>query len=207
MSINARTKKTLPKMPSRDAWTEAWRKHWSKVGQPGYELPVGGRGGDERDFLTHARAPDKELARLKRINDEFIRGFKGMFHVGPAVTVFGSARFKPAHPYYKLARATRAELAWAGFATISGSGPGIIEVAKRGALKPTGKWGFPRRNQTATKQTLGKTKSSPDSSARSSSHRRLRQCGAGCEVPRHGRHHARNSARRRIDAHEPGQNM
>jgi len=52
MSINARTKETLPKMPSRDAWTEAWRKHWSKAGQPGYELAVGGRGGDERDFLT-----------------------------------------------------------------------------------------------------------------------------------------------------------
>lgn len=111
MSTKARSGKILPKMPSRDAWTEAWQKHWSKVVMPGYELPVGGPGGEERDFLKLARTPDKERARLKRINDEFIRGFKGLFRVGPAVTVFGSARFKPAHPYYKLARATGAELA------------------------------------------------------------------------------------------------
>jgi hypothetical protein len=63
-------------------------------------LPVGGRGGADRDFLANARTPEKERARLKRINGEFIRGFKGLFHVGPAVTVFGSARFKATHPYY-----------------------------------------------------------------------------------------------------------
>jgi len=104
-------KSKLPGFPAATAGEKAWQKHWSKIGMPGYELPVGGRGGDERDFLTHARTPEKEWARLKRINDEFIRGFKGMFHVGLAVTVFGSARFKATHPYYKLARATGAELA------------------------------------------------------------------------------------------------
>jgi len=138
MNIKARARKTLPKMPTRDVWAESWRKHWSKLGMPGYELPVGGPGGDERDFLTHARTPEKERARLKRINDEFIRGFKGLFHVGPAVTVFGSARFKPAHPYYKLARATGAELAKAGFATLTGGGPGIMEAANRGAHEAGG---------------------------------------------------------------------
>src|SRR5262249_20802269 len=70
-----------------DEWERSWRQHWSKVGQPGYELPAGGPGGKERQFLTTARTPDKERARLKRINDEFVRGFKGLFHVGPAVTV------------------------------------------------------------------------------------------------------------------------
>src|SRR6478672_1324070 len=101
-------KPNLPGFPAANAWERAWQKHWSKVGLPGYELPVAGRGGDERDFLAHARTPDKERARLKRINGEFLRGFKAMFHVGPAATVFGSARFKATHPYYKLARATGA---------------------------------------------------------------------------------------------------
>ena len=128
----------LPKLPSRDAWAEAWRKHWSKVGLPGYELPVGGPGGDDRDFLQTLRTPAKERARLKRINAEFVRGFKGLFSVGPAVTVFGSARFKETHPYYQLARATGAELAKAGFATLTGGGPGIMEAANRGAHETGG---------------------------------------------------------------------
>ena len=137
-TIKPSLKSKLPGFPTANAWERAWQKHWSKVGQPGYELPVGGRGGDERDFLTHARTLDKERARLKRIAGEFIRGFKGMFHVGPAVTVFGSARFKPTHPYYKLARATGAELAKAGFATLTGGGPGIMEAANRGAHEAGG---------------------------------------------------------------------
>src|SRR5678815_4188838 len=92
---NTRTKPRLPELPPADAWERSWQKHWSKVGLPGYELPTDDAGADERDFLNNVRTPEKERARLKRINDEFIRGFKGLFHVGPAVTVFGSARFKP----------------------------------------------------------------------------------------------------------------
>lgn len=128
----------LPKFPSRDAWARAWQSHWSKVGTPGYELPIGGPGGDERDFLTQARTLEKERARLKRITDEFVNGFRELFPVGPAVTVFGSARFKEKHPYYRLARATGAELAKAGFATLTGGGPGIMEAANRGAHETGG---------------------------------------------------------------------
>jgi hypothetical protein len=95
------SKPRLPSMPAADTWARAWQKHWSKVGLPGYELPAGGPGGDDREFLNLARTPEKERARLKRINDEFVRGFKGLFQVGPAVTVFGSARFKETHRYYK----------------------------------------------------------------------------------------------------------
>ena len=136
--LKSSSRSKLPALPTTKAWERAWQKHWSKVGMPGYELPVGGRGGEEREFLAHARTPEKERARLKRINDEFVRGFKGMFHVGPAVTVFGSARFKTKHPYYKLARATGAELAKAGFATLTGGGPGIMEAANRGAHETGG---------------------------------------------------------------------
>ena len=129
----------LPRFPARGAWERSWQKHWSKVGMPGFELPVGGPGGDERSFLAVSRTPAKERARLKRINQEFVRGFKGLFHVGPAVTVFGSARFKSSHPYYRLARATGAVLAKAGFATLTGGGPGIMEAANRGAHEAGGK--------------------------------------------------------------------
>jgi len=124
----------LPKMPSPDAWARSWQKHWSKVGLPGYELPAG----DEREFLAAARTPARERARLKRITGEFERAFKTFHDVGPAVTVFGSARFKETHPYYKLARAVGGELARAGFATLTGGGPGIMEAANRGAHEAGG---------------------------------------------------------------------
>ena len=116
-------------------WERSWQKHWSKVGLPGYELPAGA----EQEFLGQARTPQKERARLKRINLEFERAFKTFYQVGPAVTVFGSARFKETHPYYKLARAVGAELARAGFATLTGGGPGIMEAANRGAHETGGK--------------------------------------------------------------------
>jgi uncharacterized protein (TIGR00730 family) len=139
MSTKTRTKTALPKFPPRDAWARAWQQHWSKVGLPGYELLVGGPGGDEREFLTTARTPQKERARLKRINAEFERAFKTFADVGPAVTVFGSARFKETHRYYRLARAVGGELAQAGFATLTGGGPGIMEAANRGAHEAGGK--------------------------------------------------------------------
>src|SRR6516225_8261797 len=95
--------------------------------------------GHERQFLANTRTPQKERARLKRINSEFHQAFDTFYEVGPAVTVFGSARFEETHPYYKLARAAGAELARAGFATLTGGGPGIMEAANRGANETGGK--------------------------------------------------------------------
>jgi uncharacterized protein (TIGR00730 family) len=139
MNRNSHPQKTRRPAKAADQWERSWRDHWSKIGLPGYELPVGGRDGDERDFLATARTPQKERARLKRINNEFHRAFKTFYNVGPAVTVFGSARFKQTHPYYKLAREAGAELARAGFATLTGGGPGIMEAANRGAHETGGK--------------------------------------------------------------------
>ncbi len=119
-------------------WERQWTSQWRKGGRPAYELPARGAGDSERAFLAEARTPEKEAARLKRINDEFVRGFKGLYRLGPAVTVFGSARFKEKHRYYKLARAVGAELARAGFATLTGGGPGIMEAANRGAYEAGG---------------------------------------------------------------------
>ncbi len=135
--------KPNPSLPNRDSaledeWELSWRKHWSKVGLPGYELPVGGPGGREREFLSQTRTPEKEIQRLERIHDEFAQAFNALYSLGPAVTVFGSARFKEDHPYYQLARAVGAELAKAGFATLTGGGPGIMEAANRGAHEAGG---------------------------------------------------------------------
>src|SRR4029453_15301319 len=106
------------KSTAADQWDRQWQKHWSKVGLPGYELPVGGHGGDERDFLAIARTPVKEKQRLNRISDEFARAFKALYPVGPAVSVFGSARFKEDHRYCQLARAVGGELERGAFGAV-----------------------------------------------------------------------------------------
>jgi len=134
----SKLKTTSRRLPTLDEWDRQWRLHWSRVGTPGYELPIGGPGAEERDFLAPARTPAKERQRLRRISDEFERAFRALYPVGPAVTVFGSARFREGHPYYKLARAVGAELARAGFATLTGGGPGIMEAANRGAHEAGG---------------------------------------------------------------------
>jgi uncharacterized protein (TIGR00730 family) len=117
-------------------WERRWQERWGKGPGPAYELPPGGE--REREFLTNARTPEKEKARLQRIHDEFVRGFRGLYKLGPAVTVFGSARFPEDHRYYHLARETGAALARAGFAVLTGGGPGIMEAANRGAFEAGG---------------------------------------------------------------------
>jgi uncharacterized protein (TIGR00730 family) len=127
-----------PRPHPLDEWERGWLEHWSKAGTLGYELPKSGRAGEEAAFLTEVRSPEKETVRLLRIQHEFVRGFQGLYDLGPAVTVFGSARFKEHHPYYQLARAVGRELAGAGLATLTGGGPGIMEAANRGAFEAGG---------------------------------------------------------------------
>jgi uncharacterized protein (TIGR00730 family) len=120
-------------------WERGWQKTWRKLGFTPYELPADeSASGQERDFLATARTAEGERARLQRIEAEFERGFRALAHVGPAVTVFGSARFREGHRYYELARAVGRELALAGFATITGGGPGVMEAANRGAHEAGG---------------------------------------------------------------------
>jgi len=76
--------------------------------------------------------------RVLRIQAEFVEGFDALAHVGPAVTVFGSARVKPDDPMYDAARRIAGGLARAGFAVITGGGPGIMEAANRGAREGGG---------------------------------------------------------------------
>ena len=82
--------------------------------------------------------PAKDTWRLFRIIAEFVDGFELLAKQGPAVTVFGSARTKPDHPMYKDAMRCGELLAKAGFAVITGGGPGIMEAANRGAYSAGG---------------------------------------------------------------------
>ena len=108
---------------------------------PTYELPVENNdpAHDEREFLIGARTMENEMERLKRISEEFEKGFRKLFRIGPAVTVFGSARFKEGHPYYELTRKVGRRLAEAGFTVLTGGGPGLMEAANRGAFEAGGK--------------------------------------------------------------------
>jgi len=71
--------------------------------------------------------------RVFRIMGEFVEGFDALAKVGPAVTIFGSARVPPDHPQYQTARETARLLGQEGFSIITGGGPGIMEAANRGA--------------------------------------------------------------------------
>ena len=107
---------------------------------------------DEEEFRrTHPRPPttlDEELleadspaivsqlddaARLRRIHEELQAGFERLAHVGKAVSIFGSARTPRDDPFYEKAQETAAALGRAGFAIITGGGPGIMEAGNRGA--------------------------------------------------------------------------
>jgi uncharacterized protein (TIGR00730 family) len=71
--------------------------------------------------------------RLERIREEFAKGFRLLGNLGPAVCVFGSARTDETDPEYRLARESAAAIGAAGFAVITGGGPGTMEAANRGA--------------------------------------------------------------------------
>jgi len=82
--------------------------------------------------------PVQDLWRIFRVMAEFTEGFEELASVGPAVSIFGSARTKPDDPFYKLAEQTASELAKAGFAVITGGGGGIMEAANKGAADAGG---------------------------------------------------------------------
>jgi uncharacterized protein (TIGR00730 family) len=65
---------------------------------------------------------------------EFVEGFEQLSRIPPSVSVFGSARLKEDHPWYALAREISLELSNAGFAVVTGGGPGLMEAANRGAF-------------------------------------------------------------------------
>ena len=81
---------------------------------------------------------ESDAWRALRIMGEFIDGFDALARLGPAVSIFGSARTKPDDPMYEAARTLAAKLSDRGFTVITGGGPGIMEAANRGAKEAEG---------------------------------------------------------------------
>ncbi|RFA30625.1 Rossman fold protein, TIGR00730 family [Alkalilimnicola ehrlichii] len=88
-------------------------------------------------FLGRTLANDSLMSReswkIFQIMAEFVEGFERLAQIKPSVSMFGSARTPPDHPYYKLAEDIALALSNAGFSVVSGGGPGIMEAANKGA--------------------------------------------------------------------------
>jgi uncharacterized protein (TIGR00730 family) len=98
----------------------------TELGEPSPREP-------ELGAFTHT-----EAWRVLRIQGEFVYGINALAEVGAAVSIFGSARFAASHPMYDAARRLGGLLAEAGFAVITGGGPGVMEAANRGAYEAGG---------------------------------------------------------------------
>lgn len=120
------------------AWQQAWQEYYGSGGTSSYELPAPQSLEQQQDFLMKPRTLEHEMARLEHIQEEFVRGFRALYDLGPAVTVFGSARYGENDRYYSEAVQLGRALAQAGFAVMTGGGPGIMEAANRGALEAGG---------------------------------------------------------------------
>ena len=88
---------------------------------------------EDRRLLEH-REDGNLRADAKRIGEEFLAGFEAVARIDrPAVTIFGSARVSETDPPYEDAREVARRFARAGFAVVTGGGPGVMEAANRGA--------------------------------------------------------------------------
>ncbi|WP_182355131.1 TIGR00730 family Rossman fold protein [Flaviflexus huanghaiensis] len=95
------------------------------------------------DALLLAPGQDSEWVhsdpwRVMRIQAEFVEGFGALADLGPAISVFGSARVQPGNPDYELARDIARRLVKDKFAVITGGGPGVMEAANLGAVEAKG---------------------------------------------------------------------
>lgn len=77
----------------------------------------------------------RESWKIFQIMAEFVEGFEHLARIKPSVSIFGSARTSPDHPYYQLTVDIARALSDAGFSVISGGGPGIMEAANKGAYE------------------------------------------------------------------------
>lgn len=80
----------------------------------------------------------KDTWRVFRMMAEMVEGFDELSKIGPAVSIFGTARAKPSDPVYTLAENIARKLSQKGFAVITGGGPGVMEAGNKGALAAGG---------------------------------------------------------------------
>ncbi len=117
-------------------------------------MNTNGNGSDEKmpkddlnDDMIRMAFKDKDWNEIKssdswaifKIMAEFVEGFEKLAKIGPCVTIFGSARVKPDHHYYKMAEDIAYTLVQHGYGVITGGGPGIMEAGNKGAKKAGGK--------------------------------------------------------------------
>jgi uncharacterized protein (TIGR00730 family) len=99
-------------------------------------------GATQDEQLLESPGPDEfthtDTWRVFRIMGEFVEGFDELATLTRGISIFGSARTRTDDPYYKAAQETAALLSRAGFAVITGGGPGIMEAANRGAFEAGG---------------------------------------------------------------------
>lgn len=93
----------------------------------------------EIQFLEGPQSRTRDFKYILDVAFEFIKGFRALHFVGPCVTIFGSARFKEDHKYYKQTQELAGEIAKLGFTIMTGGGPGLMEAANRGAKEVGGK--------------------------------------------------------------------
>src|SRR5947208_1805631 len=104
--------------------------------------PRAGRKTEDEQLLSRPELEEPQVAdftrsdpwRVLRINAEIVEGIDVLAQVGPAVAIFGSARTPEQDPAYRDAQELARRLAEAGFAIITGGGPGVMEAANRGAV-------------------------------------------------------------------------
>ena len=87
----------------------------------------------DTDVLTREYSA-RESWRMFEIMSEFVDSTERLKDISPAVSIFGSARTDPSHPYYRLAEDISRQLSDAGFSIITGGGPGIMEAGNKGAF-------------------------------------------------------------------------
>jgi uncharacterized protein (TIGR00730 family) len=101
---------------------------------------------DEEEKIIRA-FQDKDWNQIKtadswvvfKVISEFVEGFEKLGKIGPCVSIFGSARVKEDHKYYKMAEEIASKLVQHGYGVITGGGPGIMEAGNKGAHKEGGK--------------------------------------------------------------------
>ena len=86
-------------------------------------------------MLKRSQSSAREAWRMFEIIAEFVTATERLQTIQPAVAVFGSARMKPEHPYYRVAEDLARRLSQAGFSVISGGGPGVREAVNKGAFE------------------------------------------------------------------------
>lgn len=89
---------------------------------------------NHKSSAARDRILNRDSWKVFQIMAEFVDGFQQLVDISPSVSIFGSARFKPDHPYYKVTEELSRLLSDSGFAVVSGGGPGVMEAANKGAF-------------------------------------------------------------------------